>query len=732
MANVFVAVWEERAHMLLPLAWLVRVEDTPLHRQWLDWMVKYLQQGQHPCGAIPQNVDKPQTSNDQYGTGEAPIVYQTGDPATDMLYTMGFAISGMHEAAAATGNPEYALVEDRMAGFLVRIQTRCATRAELDGCWYRIFDYGKWDYWGSDGDVGWGVWSAETGWTQPWVAGTLALRQMKTSLWDLTKSSKAGRHFEKYRKLMLPAAIIEDGPGKADVPAAAFPLDKQRSQALPDKVTSDRAQISLAGTWSFQADRRNEGESAGWFTDGFDAKSWQTVEVPVAFDNCGTNMDRYTGVGWFRKQVYVPEPFGGRRIVLQFEGINYNAKVWVNGKPVGENHDAFLPFTLRINDAVQIGAENLITVRVDNLRTRGQFPLFEGWFGQGGFLREAYLVATDETLLTGTFIEAEPATSGGHISIRAMVTNGVNQVRPLQIQVWLLNVEGKELKALQSSTASLGPGQAGELTAEGFVPEVQLWSPSTPVLYNVHVVLMSDGRPLDSQTRRIGFRRIEVKDAKLLLNGQQQFLMGFDRHEDSPRTGMAVDLKQAREDFTAIKQLGGNFVRFCHYPHHPGELDLCDELGLLVLAENAMNEWGHLDHGDPNGGFALKPEDAPLILDNDKRTLRKMVLRDNHHPSILMWSVSNENAEERADVAAGNGELIQYGQTLDKSRPWTHVSNCFNKEGWDSFYRFDDAIVLNIYAGHKVSLARTNLEAKLPEATKYMEEVLAKLHRQFP
>jgi len=134
---------------------------------------------------------------------------------------MNFAISGMHEAAAATGDPEYKQLEDRMADFLIRIQTRCETRPELDGCWYRVFDYGKWDYWGSDGDLGWGVWSAETGWTQPWVAGTLALRQMKTNLWDVTKSSKAGRHFEKYRKLMLPAAIIEEGPGKADVPAVA-------------------------------------------------------------------------------------------------------------------------------------------------------------------------------------------------------------------------------------------------------------------------------------------------------------------------------------------------------------------------------------------------------------------------------------------------------------------------------------------------------------------------------
>ncbi|OHB53704.1 MAG: hypothetical protein A2Y12_15140 [Planctomycetes bacterium GWF2_42_9] len=212
---------EERVAMILPLAWLVRVEDTPLHRKWLDMMIQYIAKAQHASGAVPQHVDKPYISNDQYGSGEAPIVYKTGDPATDLLYTMNFILSGLHEAASATGNPEYAALEDRTADFLIRIQTRCKANPELDGMWYRSFDFEKWDYWGSDGDLGWGALMAETGWTQSWIAFSLAMREMKTSLWDLTKSSKAGRHFEKYRELMLPANIIQQGPSKADVPANA-------------------------------------------------------------------------------------------------------------------------------------------------------------------------------------------------------------------------------------------------------------------------------------------------------------------------------------------------------------------------------------------------------------------------------------------------------------------------------------------------------------------------------
>jgi hypothetical protein len=149
-------------------------------------------------------VDRPFTANEQYGETESPIAYATGDPATDLLYSMNFAAIGMHEAAAATGDPEYARAADRLADFLIRVQTRSETHPELDGTWYRGFDFRRWDYWGSDGDAGWGVWSTETGWTHSWITATLALRQLQTSLWDLSADSGIARHFEKYRQQMLP------------------------------------------------------------------------------------------------------------------------------------------------------------------------------------------------------------------------------------------------------------------------------------------------------------------------------------------------------------------------------------------------------------------------------------------------------------------------------------------------------------------------------------------------
>lgn len=201
----------ERARMLLPLAWLVRVQDTPEHRKWLAQVADPLLATQDACGAIREQFGTlkdggfgaPQ-SNEAYGTGETPIVQENGDPLADMLYTCNFAFIGLHEAAAATGEERYRNAENKLAEFLCRIQIRSETRPELDGAWFRAFDYGAWDYWGSNADAGWGAWSIESGWSVTWITSVLALRDRRTSLWDLTAGSKIAKYMSQLRPLMIP------------------------------------------------------------------------------------------------------------------------------------------------------------------------------------------------------------------------------------------------------------------------------------------------------------------------------------------------------------------------------------------------------------------------------------------------------------------------------------------------------------------------------------------------
>jgi hypothetical protein len=202
----------ERARMLLCLAWLVRLEDTPEHRGWLARVAGDLLERQGPTGSIHEwfgaeasGFFQIPTSNEAYGTTETPLIQQNGDPASDQLYTTGFALFGLHEAAAATGDAGLRRAEDRLARFLSRIQIRSLKFPWLDGWWFRAFDDKRWEAWASSADAGWGAWSLEAGWAPAWTAATLALRAQKANFWDFVTARRAfAKSFSKWKIQMLP------------------------------------------------------------------------------------------------------------------------------------------------------------------------------------------------------------------------------------------------------------------------------------------------------------------------------------------------------------------------------------------------------------------------------------------------------------------------------------------------------------------------------------------------
>jgi hypothetical protein len=219
----------ERARMVLALAWLVRVEDTSEHRAWLKRMVDDLLAHQDACGAIPCRLGVKgnghflaPTRNEEYGTREVPLIQENGDPVSDQLYTTGFALIALHEAAAATRDEAYRKAEDRIAQFVCRTQVRSDRLPYLDGGWFRAFDYKRWDYWAGSGDIGWGAWCIEAGWAQAWSTAALGLRIKNTSIWDLTAASTIGTHLQTVQEQM---AANDGGPwtGPAYDPAATLP-----------------------------------------------------------------------------------------------------------------------------------------------------------------------------------------------------------------------------------------------------------------------------------------------------------------------------------------------------------------------------------------------------------------------------------------------------------------------------------------------------------------------------
>eukprot|EP01062_Namystynia_karyoxenos_P015690 TRINITY_DN15711_c0_g2_i1.p1 TRINITY_DN15711_c0_g2~~TRINITY_DN15711_c0_g2_i1.p1 ORF type:complete len:834 (+),score=185.28 TRINITY_DN15711_c0_g2_i1:88-2589(+) len=221
----------QRARMLLPLAWLVRVNDTALHRSWLHTIYDGLAVRQDPqTGAIREEVTAAgwgrQTrvpNNADYGTFEAPLNQDNDDPVSDFLYTSNFALLGLHEAAAVTGNVSIRRSADALAAHVVRIQARSEEHPELDGSYARAFDYRKWEVWASDADLGWGAWSVETGWTQSWLSTVLALRTMNTTLWDLGARVDLAEDFNALLPVFFypepPRPCLDAPPGATEVSA---------------------------------------------------------------------------------------------------------------------------------------------------------------------------------------------------------------------------------------------------------------------------------------------------------------------------------------------------------------------------------------------------------------------------------------------------------------------------------------------------------------------------------
>lgn len=185
----------QRARMILPLAWLLRIEDTEEHRRWLDLVTDDMLKNQVDCGAIREELGKGKgmfkelKKNSDYGSDEGSLITINGQQISCMLYTNNFALFSLNEAAKATGDKKYSNAAERLADFLVRIQVKSEQHKDLDGAWFRAFDYGKWDYWASNSDAGWGAWCTLTGWIQSWIVTSQVQIQQQQSFWDITKDT---------------------------------------------------------------------------------------------------------------------------------------------------------------------------------------------------------------------------------------------------------------------------------------------------------------------------------------------------------------------------------------------------------------------------------------------------------------------------------------------------------------------------------------------------------------
>jgi beta-galactosidase len=333
------------------------------------------------------------------------------------------------------------------------------------------------------------------------------------------------------------------------------------------------------------------------------------------------------------------------RVYVSFEGVSTLAEVFLNGHLLGTHLGAYTGFTVDATPALAKGT-NVLAVRVSTHPedTVNALPSSAGkqlYRTYGGIYRKAWLVKTRAAHFdpldhgsTGLYVTtANVTSSSADLAVRARLRNASSASQRLRFVARLRDAAGAEV-ASERQELDVPAGQVTEARVERRVSSPRLWAAGSPYLYALRAELWNGDRLVDALDERIGFRDFRMKDGGFLLNGQPILLRGVGKHQETEYHQSAMTDDEVREDFAHLKDLGVNFVRLAHYPHARLEYDLADELGILVWAENGHSNSWKVDLGPA------------------ETLTREMVRQHYNHPSIVMWSVGNENAFVRVNPLA--------------------------------------------------------------------------------
>jgi len=440
-----------------------------------------------------------------------------------------------------------------------------------------------------------------------------------------------------------------------------------------------RTSVSLDAGWRF-----HRGDVPAAITPGFDDRNWDLVDVPHDYvvegqfaEKNPTKADK-NDPSWYwlhaflpaepavyRRKLSLSEEMKGRRLWLEFDGVFSRSRYWVNGREIGQQDSGYARTRFDITEAVSIGADNEIVVTVD--------PRYDGWWYEGGGIyRHVRLVSVHPVHVAPEGLFVRPEISGqiqgakadSTVRIETAVNNLGHSSASVAITQSIHGPQGEKV-AEQSVIYEIGAASCHTASQSIAMPGASLWSPDHPTLYEARTTVTVGGKVMDEVRTRFGIRKATFDSKEgFILNGQKLKLQGVNMHQDHAGVGVAVPDRLFTWKLERLKEVGCNAIRMSHNPVAPVLLDECDRLGFLVIAENR-----HL--GDSS--IDQTPKDAKAVAHRD---LSSMVLRDRNHPSIILWSLCNEQwiqgSEEAARMAAAMAQRVR---ELDPTRPITAALN---------------------------------------------------------
>ena len=454
-------------------------------------------------------------------------------------------------------------------------------------------------------------------------------------------------------------------------PRAAFFAYETENLAKADQKARSERYLSLEGKWKFNFSKDHDKAPRDFYSLKYDDSQWTDFPVPGILELNGYGDAIYSNNGYpwrtqfrpeppfveernnytgsYRKMVTVPADWKGERIYLHVGSATSNLMVWVNGKFVGYSEDSKVSAEFDLTKYLTPGKENLIAMQVMRW-CDGSYLEDQDFWRFTGIAREVYLYARPQAHIADLFITPDLVNNyqDGTLEVKLNAVGAKGET----VMFSLKDKEGKEVAA---QTAKVGGN--GEVKINFDIKNPLKWTAETPNLYTLYTTLMDGKQVAEVVPQRVGFRKVEIKNAQALVNGQPVLFKGANRHELDPVTGYVVSMDRMLEDIRVMKELNINAVRTCHYPNDPRWYELCDIYGIYMVAEANIESHG-MGYGDKT--LAKEPTYEKAHLERNESNIKIY----KNHPSIIFWSVGNE---------AGYGPNFEKAYDLvkayDPSRP---------------------------------------------------------------
>lgn len=473
--------------------------------------------------------------------------------------------------------------------------------------------------------------------------------------------------------------------------------------AVKDDYNSSPYYQSLNGKWKFHWAPKVAKVPAGFYGENYDVSGWDEMPVPGNWEFNGYGVPMYVNNGFgfrakpphidredsptgaYRHAFNIPDSWDGRRIFIHFESGTNSMYVWVNGQKVGYTQNSKSPAEFDITDYIRKG-KNTLACQVHKF-SDGSYLEDQDMWRLGGINRNVYLYSTAQTRIQDFFAHPDLDNNyrNGIFSVDITLKNYTDMLQNNTVEVSLLDKSGKKVFS-RNQKSGIPANGITDIIVSGNVSNPLKWTAETPHLYTMLITLKDgNGGIVESTSHKIGFRKIEITDGQLFVNGKKVFFKGVNLHEFNTHTGQVVTRKEITRNLQLMKELNINAVRTSHYPQQPLWYKLCDEYGIYLVDEANLESHG-LGYGPDN--VSNFPEWHAQHMDR----IIRLVERDKNHASVIFWSLGNEASNGKAffDMydwakARDNSRPVQYEQAYQRDRNTDII--CHMYPSWDHMKR---------------------------------------------